>query len=130
MVSHNRTPGLQYMRMYFQFKANSSSFMGLPGIHDARTAARGSTPIREMRATTPPWILGLWVTQHRTRTPFGFNVKALRVIRFSAPRTPYTQTTLISRIDARNPRSPGALWKHSDAEAINMHAVRDTRHRC
>ena len=33
----------------------------------------------------------------------------LRAVRFPAPCTPHNQTTLISRIDARNPRSPGAL---------------------
>ena len=33
----------------------------------------------------------------------------LRVVRFPAPRTPHTQTALVSRFDARNQRSPGAL---------------------
>ena len=33
--------------------------LGSPDIHHARTAVRGSTHIRGMRATTPPWILRL-----------------------------------------------------------------------
>ena len=97
------------MRLYFQSRANFCSFKGSPGLHHARTAAHDSTHIREMRATTPPWIPGLWVIEHRT--PFGPNVRGSEV---TAPRTRHTQTTLVSKIEARIQHSPGALYEHSN----------------
>ena len=42
------------MLLYFRSKADSCSW-GSPDIHHARTAVHGSTHIREMRATTPPY---------------------------------------------------------------------------
>ena len=48
---------------------------------------------------------------------------SLRVVRFPAPRTPHTQTALVSRFDARNQRSPGAQQEHNDAPAIYLQCV-------
>ena len=66
------------MQLYFRSKANSRSFLGSLGIHHAHTAARGFTHIREMRATTPPWIalLGQLVGVDKN-TPF----PAMEVVR-------------------------------------------------
>ena len=75
--------------------------MGSSGTHHARTAACGSTYIKKMRNHTtidpgPP--------SHTE--PHAHDVRpldlTLRVVRFPAPRTPRTQTTLVFRNDARN----------------------------
>ena len=110
------------MGLYFRPKANSCSFMGSPGIHCARTAARGSTHFREMRATTSPWILGLWVTQHRRarRTPFDLIIKGGEISSHahpeSSPDYPSFQNWCQNLAQA-----------HSDAPAAHMQcAICDT----
>ena len=73
-----------------------------------RAAARGSAHIRKMRnyTTKDPGLLSHTAPHAHDACPLDLT---LRVVRFPAPRTPHTQTTLVSRIDARNQRSPGAL---------------------
>ena len=81
--------------------------MGSPGIHHARTAACGSTHIRKMRNhTIDPGPLSHTEQHAHDARPLDL---ALRVVRFSAPRTAHAQTTLVSQIDTRNQRSPSAL---------------------
>ena len=71
----------------FPVQGEFLQFQGSSGMHHARTAARGSTLIREMRAHHTIMNPGLWVTQHRRarRTPFGLNVKGGEV---SSPTNP------------------------------------------
>ena len=78
--------------------------MGSPGIHHARTAARGSTHMRKRRNHTTINPRPLSHTEPHAHDARPLNL-TLRVVRFPAPRTLHTQTTLVSQIDARNQRS-------------------------
>ena len=66
VVSHS---GPQTYMLLYVFPVQGGFLqLGSSDVQHAHTAVRGSTRIRGMRATTPPWILRLWVFQHRTRT--------------------------------------------------------------
>ena len=77
--------------------------MGSPGIHHARTAARGSAHIRKMHSdiTMDPGPLSHTSPHAHDARPLDLT---LRMVRFPALPTPHTQTTLVCRIDAGNQR--------------------------
>ena len=88
MVFHNRASNLHATVLPIQ--SEFRQFQGV--IRHARTPSHRSTHIREMRATTPPWILGLSHLAPHAHDACPLDL-TLRVVRSPAPRTPHTQKT-------------------------------------
>ena len=120
VVSHS---GPQtYMLLYFRSKEDSCSWVTrhTPCAH-CRTWVYPYQGDASHHTTMDPASLSPPEPHAHGASPLDVN---LRVVRFPAPRTPHAQTALVSRFDARNQRSPGALQEHNDAPAIHLQCVK------
>ena len=114
VVSHSGSQ--TYMLLYFRSKEDSCSwghpaytmralpYVGLPISGGCEPPHHHGSCVSESPSTARAWRTRM-AHAHGAR-PLDVN---LRVVRFPAPRTLHTQAALVSRFDAKNQRSPGAL---------------------